>query len=144
MSAKLMGQVFECDVTGSEQLVLLALADHGKDDGSRIYPSLDFVAWKVGLTRRHVRRIVSSLRERGVLVVRRGATRYEPTRYRMDLSKLPRKEPLREDRVVSPRGARPPGRACGHPREDIRAPQGGQSYVRQGGHSCVPRTTSEP
>jgi hypothetical protein len=97
MSVRLMSEVWSCDVKGSEQLLLLALADHGHDDGSHIYPALETVAWKIGLKKRRVRMLVSDLRARGVLVVEQEATRYDPTRYRLDLSKLPRKPPLKDE-----------------------------------------------
>lgn len=93
MSGYLQGQVWFRDVRGSERDVLLALADHAHDDGTEIRPSMDYLAWKVGIGKRQAQRIVSSMRERGALIAVRESTRYEPTHYRMDLDALPLKAP---------------------------------------------------
>lgn len=110
MSGYLQGQVWFRDVRGSERDVLLAMADHGDDDGTRIFPSVDYLSWKVGISRRQVQRIVSGLREKGALIVVREATRYEPTHYRMELDALPAKpkyEPKNRDDVdVTPADSR--------------------------------------
>lgn len=57
MSGQAQGKVYTMAVTGSDMLVLLAYADHADDYGKRIYPSLDTIAWKIGLSRRQVQRI---------------------------------------------------------------------------------------
>lgn len=54
------------DLTPSERLVLVALADHASNDGA-CWPGLRGLAEKVDLTRRTVRRIVASLEERELL-----------------------------------------------------------------------------
>lgn len=61
MSAKLMGQVWELQLHANEQIVLLALADHARDDGSSVYPSVAYLAWKVGCSERTVQRILRAL-----------------------------------------------------------------------------------
>jgi hypothetical protein len=91
VSGYLQGQVWFRDVRGSERDVLLALADHAHDDGTEIRPSMEYLAWKVGVGKRQAQRIVSSMRDRGALIVVRESTRYEPTHYRMDLEALPLK-----------------------------------------------------
>lgn len=91
MSGYLQGQVWFRDVRGSERDVLLALADHAHDDGTEIRPSMDYLAWKVGVSKRQAQRIVSAMRDRGALLVVRESTRYEPTHYRMELDALPLK-----------------------------------------------------
>lgn len=68
MSVKLMGQVWELRLSPGQMLVALALADHGADDGSRIFPSLGRVAWKCGYSERQVRRVVRELEKAGIVV----------------------------------------------------------------------------
>jgi hypothetical protein len=102
MSIKLVARVWELDLEHAEQKVLMALADHAQDDGSRVYPSLGYVAWKTGYDRRYVRRVMARLKERGAaMVVQRGgqdlAAGSQATEYRLDLSVLPIKPPYRAD-----------------------------------------------
>lgn len=61
MSAKLMGEVWALELDHARQAVMLALADHGHDDGSSIHPSVDYLAWKTGYERRQVQRILKRL-----------------------------------------------------------------------------------
>ena len=89
-----MSEVWECDVSGGEQLLLLALADYADDDGENIYPSIDRIAWKTGYSTRAVRYILKGLRERRVLVIIRPSAQGRPNEYRMDLDKLPPKRPF--------------------------------------------------
>ncbi len=105
MSVRMMSKVFGLDVDPAEKLLLLALADHADDDGHNCWPSVPYLAWKTSLSDRHVRRMMKSLRDKGVLipVEREGGGRQRSVIYQMDLGPLPAKEPLkRESKGLSP------------------------------------------
>ena len=93
-----MGEVWTLDVDHARLLILLALADHADDKGRNIYPSLGLVAWKTGYSKRRVRSIVSDLRGEGVLIQVKPSRWHRAAHYRLDLSKLPRKIPLEEEK----------------------------------------------
>jgi hypothetical protein len=63
------------------------LADHGKDDGSAIYPSLGRIEWKTGYSRTQVREIMQALVTRRILfLVRKGGNgRGDCDEYRMEV-----------------------------------------------------------
>lgn len=52
---------------GNERLLALALADHARDDGSRIWPSVSELARKTVLSRSTVQRLLRRMTERGWL-----------------------------------------------------------------------------
>jgi len=94
-----MGEVFSLELSQSEKLVLLAMADHAKDDGTRVFPSVARIAWKVDLSTRQVQRIIAQLKIKGLLVImRKGNSRFKfSTEYRINLSAGERKEVFRGD-----------------------------------------------
>jgi Helix-turn-helix domain len=95
VSIKLMTQVYERDVGGIEQSLLLCLADFANDDGTRIFPSVARVAWRLGASRATVQRHMAHFRAIGVLkVVEEGGGRGS-TVYTLDLSALPKKPPFK-------------------------------------------------
>jgi DNA-binding transcriptional ArsR family regulator len=96
MSVRLMSKVFCLAIPPKEKLLLLALADCADDDGHECWPSLRFLAWKTSLSQRHVRRLISSFRDKGVLISigREGGGRRRSVIYRIDLGLLPEKDPL--------------------------------------------------
>jgi len=116
LSVKLMGQVWEREMTHAQQAVLLALADHGSDDGTRIYPSYGRLAWKSGYSRRQVKRLVLSLIKFGAIQrLKRGGPKKGTNSYRLDLTVFPMKAtylggdiltPPTPSEVVSPRPPR--------------------------------------
>jgi hypothetical protein len=61
MSAALMGAVWKLKLTHGQQVVMLALADHAHDDGTRCYPGVSYLAWKTGYSERNVIRILGEL-----------------------------------------------------------------------------------
>lgn len=67
MSVRLMGAVFDLDVPGPEKLVLLAMADHARDDGTGCYPSMDTLARKTSQSRRGVQKIMRRLEQKGLI-----------------------------------------------------------------------------
>jgi hypothetical protein len=86
MSIKQMSKVWEHEFQPNEQLVMLALADFADDEGGGIFPSVKRVAWKTGYSKRNTQRIISELRERGVLVEVRQSGRRRATEYRIEWS----------------------------------------------------------
>lgn len=54
---------------GSKLLTLLALADYGNDEGSRIYPSADTLAKKIRMSERQARRILKELVSEGIITI---------------------------------------------------------------------------
>lgn len=117
-----MGQVYDLDLPGNEQAVLLSLADHANHDGGNIFPSNGLTAWKLGVSEDTVSRLKKKLVARGILVVESE----EPGRvkcYRIDLSKGERKPDFVSTRdgnsrptppqFATPRNLPPPAQPCG-------------------------------
>lgn len=95
MSAYLMGRVMvEVACPPMDMLLLVALADHGADDGTRVYPSVNYLAWKTGLSERFIRERMAGWRESGALEVVNGETggRGVTVMYRLNIEALPPKE----------------------------------------------------
>jgi MarR-like DNA-binding transcriptional regulator SgrR of sgrS sRNA len=69
MSLKVAAYVWGLALPPPEKLVLLRLADHAHDDGSHVFPSLESVAERCGLSKRQVRRYLSRFVERGLLAI---------------------------------------------------------------------------
>lgn len=95
MSAKVVGKVWEIELTPPQQLVMLALADHANHEGGNVFPEVALIAWKTGYSRRQVQRIMRELVDEGLLVK---VTQREgkPTVYQIDLSKGTQKEPYQK------------------------------------------------
>ena len=89
-----MSQVWESALPPSEKYVLLALADHSRDDGTRIYPSVKTVCRKTGFSRRTVQRHINTLLALEVLAVVKKSVRYGTTEYLIRGDKL---TPLTDD-----------------------------------------------
>lgn len=77
---------------GSELLLALALADIGQDDGSRIHPSVQFMAHKTRMSERNIQYLLAKMLERGILQVVRKGGRHNgqnfTTKYRIDIEAL--------------------------------------------------------
>lgn len=101
MSAKLMGQIWDLDLDHSEQLVLLALADHADHEGKNIYPSIGLIAWKTGYSERQIHRIYRALEDKKVLCIQQERPG-QPTIYYLDLSPLSRKKAYQPKRSYAP------------------------------------------
>jgi hypothetical protein len=137
MSVRLMSQVWELELSHSQLLVALALADHGDDAGSSIYPSIARIAWKSGYSPRQARRIVRELESRRLLVKVGEPRGTRPTEYRMDVSACTAKPPFDPARADTMSGRSDcPGGHSERARADI--------LTTKGGHSCVPLTVIEP
>jgi hypothetical protein len=89
MSGKLMGSMYALKLTKAQRAVALALADHGNDDGSSIFPSVGRVAWKVELSERSVQRVMRELEQIGLLVRVADERQHRAVEYRMDVSAAP-------------------------------------------------------
>lgn len=101
MSGKLVGQVYDLDLPHNEQSIMLALADHGHDDGSHIHPSVSYLAWKTGYTDRQVQTILRRLEAKGLIEPVAYATggRGKATEYQMHIERGVKKSPY-----VPPKG----------------------------------------
>jgi DNA-binding transcriptional MocR family regulator len=66
MSVYVMAWAWEQDCTPTEKFVLLALADHAKDDGT-CWPGMKRLAEKTGFTRRTILNAIKSLGSKGLL-----------------------------------------------------------------------------
>jgi hypothetical protein len=62
-----MSRVFELEIPAMEKFVLLAMADHARDDGTGCYPSLGRLARKTSLSERGVRKVIRRLESRHLL-----------------------------------------------------------------------------
>lgn len=95
MSIKQMAEVWTRKFTSAERDVVLVLADHGDDYGRHIFPSVALIAWKTDSSTRKVQRVLSGLRDRGILVVVSPARQHRPTEYRLNQTRVPLKEPIK-------------------------------------------------
>src|SRR5690606_6547135 len=94
MSFKLVNDLWTRDVGGTTQSVLFVLCDQANDFGE-CWPSQKLIAWKLGISKRTVIRIVQKLEAQGVLSIKR---RFQSSnRYTIDLTKLPEKPPFEDD-----------------------------------------------
>jgi hypothetical protein len=78
----------------SQQAVMLALADSGHDDGTRIYPSYAYLSWKTEYGVRQVMRIIQGLQKLGAVKrISRGNSHKKANEYRLDFSVFEAKTP---------------------------------------------------
>ena len=99
MSGILAGKVWLSALDADLKPLAATLADIGSDDGKRIYPSVAYMAWRLGRSERDVQRDLSKLREIGVLMIVGNAKggRGKVTRYHLIESALPEREPWRNE-----------------------------------------------
>jgi DNA-binding MarR family transcriptional regulator len=78
-----MGSIFSLQLPKPERDVLLALADHARDDGSGARPGVGLLSWKVDLSPRQVKRLLRKLEERGLIIAiaHRGGGRGRATEF---------------------------------------------------------------
>lgn len=91
MSAKATGIVWESALERPEKYVLLALADHAKEDGTDVRPSLWRVAWKTDYSETQVRDIMRRLIALKILVLTHKGGRHDGdvNVYRIDFKAIP-------------------------------------------------------
>ena len=99
MSGYLAGKVWHSGLEAELKPLAATLADIGDDDGTSIYPSIEFVAWRLSRSRSAVEVGLRKLRAMGILIpVELGGGRGKPTEYRLIEKKLPTREPWNETR----------------------------------------------
>ncbi len=67
MSVLQQAMVWRLELPHNKAWLLMALADHAHDDGTRCYPGVGKLAWKTGYGARQVRRILHDLRGDGII-----------------------------------------------------------------------------
>ncbi len=92
MSALLMGLIFYAKIDPTDKLVLLALADHGTDEGESIYPSIELLRIKTSFSRRTVQIALRRLSGKDIITIRRNAgqetARGATNAYKISVEKL--------------------------------------------------------
>ena len=91
MSIEVMTLVFYADparLTSTEKLVLLAMADHGNDEGRHVYPSVRKLALKTSLSERGVQNVLSKLRSEGILAIVTESNGSRANEYEIDVEML--------------------------------------------------------
>lgn len=82
-----MALVWETNLSSSEKLVLLYYADRASDNGSGIWPSVETVSQKTGLSRRTIQRITKELNSKGFLSIV-GKSKYHTKLLKINLNSL--------------------------------------------------------
>jgi hypothetical protein len=100
MSGLLAGKVWQSNLDGSIKPLAACLADIANDDGTSIYPSVEYLAWLLGKEPRSVQRGMKKLREMGVLTIVAHAKggRSNPTEYQLMEKALPKRPEWKETR----------------------------------------------
>lgn len=97
LSGLLAGKVWHSNLDAELKPLAATLADIADDDGSNIYPSILFVAWRLGRDTSTVDRGLKRLRDMGILeVIEQGGGMGRTTEYRMIERKFPQREPWEE------------------------------------------------
>lgn len=86
-----MSKCWGADLSATELLVLLAMADHGDDEGGNVRPGVELLATKTGLSARSVQRIQQGLVHKNILLPL-GYTPHGIVQYSIDLHAIPRTE----------------------------------------------------
>ena len=81
VSVRVQTYVWQLQLTPTQKLVAIALADHCHDDGSEARPSQALLCLKTGLSERTVRSTLSSLVSAGVLRLERRSGAHRPNVY---------------------------------------------------------------
>ena len=68
MSIRVTSEVWELNLPQHLKFVLMVLADHAHDDGTRSFPGKNRIAYKVNKTPETVKRILGELRDLGLIV----------------------------------------------------------------------------
>jgi len=89
-----MKAVFELQISASEKLVLLAMADHAHDDGTSCYPSIETLARKTSQTRRGVQKIMCRLEKSRLIEPSKLSHGRRTTEYRIVLGNREPGSPL--------------------------------------------------
>jgi Helix-turn-helix domain len=87
MSVKLMGAIFDLDIPSAEKLVLLAMADHAREDGTGCYPAIGTLAKKTSLSRRGTQKLIRRLEAAGYIADTGKITRLGTVEYTISLDR---------------------------------------------------------
>jgi hypothetical protein len=85
MSVKLMGAIFDLEIPSTEKLVLLAMADHAREDGTGCYPSVNTLARKTSLSKRGTQKLMRRLEAAGYIIDTGKTSRYQTIEYTLTL-----------------------------------------------------------
>ena len=109
MSAKLAMRVLDSALDASLKPAAVVMALFGNDQGEKIFPSVDRVAFLLGVTRRSAERSLARLRELGVLLQcsgfkggRRPGGFGQTVLYRLNVDALPRRSGFEPRRTRHP------------------------------------------
>lgn len=95
MSGKVMGWIWDAGISDkTEKYVLLAYADHADHDGGGIFPSMALIAWKTGVSERHLIRVKQKLILKGYMV-ELGISKYQTPIYKIIKGALPKRDEWR-------------------------------------------------
>jgi hypothetical protein len=86
VSIRLMAATFELDIRAADKLVLLAMADHARDDGTGCYPSVETLARKTSQSRRGVQKIMRRLEHAGLIAPSKLSKGRRSSEYRIALT----------------------------------------------------------
>lgn len=147
MSVALMGEVWRLDLRPSPgsrcselvlRVVLLSLADHAHDDGTRCFPGISYTAWKCGLTRRQVQRALRALEHQQVIRAVRYASggRGRATEFKIQLTKGVHKPPFEKG------GHGTHKTATRGPQKDVPATAPTISNHQETSKACAPRNAA--
>jgi Helix-turn-helix domain len=87
MSVKLMGAIFDLAIPPSEKLMLLAMADHARDDGTGCYPAIATLAKKTSLSRRGTQKLIRRLQAAGYIADTGKISRFGTIEYTLTLAR---------------------------------------------------------
>lgn len=107
-----MGTIFELSIPPTEKLVLLAMADHARDDGTGCYPSIATLAKKTSLSRRGTQKLVARLKASRLIDDTGKTSRFGTVEYSITLARGGEQGSL----LFQPRG-RTPGTKGGERRD---------------------------
>jgi hypothetical protein len=98
MSGLLAGKVWQSNLESHLKPLAAAMADIANDDGSKIYPSVAYLAWLLGKGERSVQQGLAELKTLGVIeaVAFMTGGRNHPTEYRLIETALPYRTPWKE------------------------------------------------
>lgn len=104
MSIKMMSRVWDvAPVSGSDLVVLLALADYGDDEGGSIFPSIPSIAKKARLSPDQARRVIHKLIEEDKILEIVAAGGWDGKRNRSNEYRIVLSDPPRADASTPPR-----------------------------------------
>jgi biotin operon repressor len=100
MSGLLAGKVWHSRLPAVLKPLAACLADEGNNQGKNIFPSIGYLAWKLGISPRSVQRRMAELRQLGVIceVSKKRFGRISIPNYYFDVSKLPHRKSWSETR----------------------------------------------